>query len=447
MFERLKKIFSGSEQTEAKSSGYYLGLGDVSGNSLNELIVGGGNFNVTPHTSAQLYRQSSALAIAVDTIADEIEQIKPVLKVGDDFIDDHDLLNLLAQPNPDEYSDTFLGQLSRDWLLNHDFYFGMVGNLRSPPVSLYSVPPQYITVREGENLYPLYYNIYRGLFTGVFNRDQKGRNRARYIGGNLKELGHCRGYSSRRTFTSGDSPINAILLEARQHIQGRYHNLKLLDNGGRLSLVAIFKDRLETDEVAERREALNEQLGGSHNAGKIAVVSADDMEIQDFGTNNKDMDYATLDSVVFNTTMLRYKVPLPLVTNDASTFNNFSEAVFHLYDRAVIPNYKSIMNGLSRILLPRYGLDPRIAKLTFNPEEIEPLKARRLEELAKRKEIGIESINELRTLLPNREPIGPEGDNIYQPSTLVPVGKDLFTNDNYSSAEEQARQEQLQGET
>jgi len=437
LFESITKHFKKS--TETKASGYFQGLGDVSGNSLNELIVGGGNYNVTPHTAAQLYRQSSAIAIAVDTIAEEIEQIKPVLKIGDDFIDNHPVLDLLAQPNPDEYNDTFLGQLARDWLLNHDFYFGMTGNIRSEPISLYSVPPQYITVREGENLYPNYYIVYRGLFTGTFNRDQRGRERARYKEGNLKELAHCRGYSSRRTFTSGDSPINAILLEARQHIQGRYHNLKLLDNGGRLSLVAIFKDRLDNDEIQERREGLNEQLGGAHNAGKIATISADDMELMEFGTTNKDMDYANLDSVVFNTTMLRYKVPLPLVTNDASTFNNFSEAVFHLYDRAIIPNYKSVMNGLSRVLLPRFNIDVRNAELTFNPETIEPLKARRLDELAKRKEVGIETINELRTLLPNREPIGEEGDVVYQPATLTPVGQDLFTDDNYSSAEEQRR--------
>jgi HK97 family phage portal protein len=432
LFEKIKRLLG----VEKKSFAY--NLGDASPGTMGALIAGNSGI-VTPYQAANLYRTSSAIAIAVDTVMDEVEQIKPVLKIGDQYIDDHEVLSIINRPNPFETRQQFISQLGHDWLLNHDAFIAMAGNVRSAPVAMYSTTPQFVnTYSDSNDRYPQMFNVYQGLLPGNYKRWVRGREPVRFIDGNLKELYHLRGYSSHAYFTRGDSPLNAILLEAQQHIHGRYHNLRLLQNGGRLSLVAIFKDRLKADEVAERRQLINEQMAGSDNAGKIAVMSADDMELQEFGKSNKDMDYTVMDRVVFHTTMLRYKIPLPLVTNDASTFNNMKEGVTSLYDRAVIPTYKTIANHLGKALLPRYGIDPAEAQITYNPESIEPLMMRRLEELEKRKNIGVETPNELRSLLPNREPI-PGGDDIYHRASDVPIGTDIYTDDNATSAEEQAR--------
>ena len=50
--------------------------------------------------------------------------------------------------------------------------------------------------------------------------------------------------------------------------------------------------------------------------------------------------------------------------------------------------------------------------------------------MEQRKKINVETTNELRSLLPNREPITEGGDQVYQPANLVAVGQDLFTDDN-----------------
>lgn len=440
MFDKIKRLLG-----VGKKSYYSYNLGDASPGTMGELIAGGSSI-ITPYEAARLYRTSSAIAIAVDTIMDEVEQIKPVLKIGNEYLDNHEVLSLIGRPNPFETRQQFISQLGHDWLLNHDSFISMAGNLRNPPLTMYSTTPQFVSAYSNtEDRYPESFNVYQGLLPGTFKRWVRGREPVRYIDGNLKELYHLRGYSSHPYFTRGDSPLNAILLEAQQHIHGRYHNLKLLQNGGRLTLVAIFKDRLEHDELVERREAIHEQIAGAENAGKIAVMSADDMELQEFGKTNRDMDYTVMDRVVFHTTMLRYKIPLPLVTNEASTFNNMKEGVISLYDRAVIPTYKTLANHLGKALLPRFGIDPAEAQITYNPESIEPLMMRRLEELEKRKAIGVETDNELRSLLPNREPLK-GGDVLYRRATDVPVGQDLFTDDNATSAEEQARLRMQSGE-
>src|SRR3546814_11933217 len=108
------------------------------------------------------------------------------------------------------------------------------------------------------------------------------------------------------------------------------------------------------------------------------------MEIKEAGTNNKDMDYATRDAVAREALFLRYKIPLPLVSNDAATDNNMSHAVFQLYDRCVLLLADVLLDGLGRFLLPRYGLVPSRFCLTFNPESIDALVSRRVDMLLKR---------------------------------------------------------------
>ena len=52
--------------------------------------------------------------------------------------------------------------------------------------------------------------------------------------------------------------------------------------------------------------------------------------------------------------------------------------------------------------------------------------------------LGIISMNEGRDEI-GRETIGPDGDIIFQPSTLVPVGRDQFTEDNAKKPQPRVR--------
>jgi hypothetical protein len=140
------------------------------------------------------------------------------------------------------------------------------------------------------------------------------------------------------------------------------------------------------------------------------------------------MDYAKLDNTASQAIYQRYKIPLPLVTTEATTFNNMSTAIELLYDMAVLPLADTMFAGLSMFLLPRYGLDPAKVQITYNPESINALKQRRLNEIEQRKKIGIETINELREQLPNRDRVQ-GGDVVLQPATLIPVGTDIKIED------------------
>lgn len=422
-YDRLK--FWG--KPEVKSGGRVSEI-PIQKGSLLDMIFGDGR--MTPQAAMQFYRSCSSVAIAVDMIADEIEHLQPVIQTEDGkYIQDHDLLRLLKSPNGFDNWAGFIGSSARHYLLTRECMFYGGGGVSRPPLEMFAVKPQTIsTIENSSDRYPQSFIITEGRASGNYTRAEKAR-KINYYDGGLREVFRVHGFSSRTDETRADSPLEAVALEAKQQIQGRVHNLALLQNGGRLSLIVQFKDSVPDDELLARRDVLNRVLGGASNAGRIATVSSSDMEIHEAGTTNKDMDYAELDSVAREALFLRYKIPLPLVSNDAATDNNMGHAVYHLYDRAVLPLADVLLDGLGRFLLPRYGLDPSRVSLTFNPESIDALVDRRVKMLLDRQKLGVETINELRAQLPNREPIE-GGDALYQPSTLVPVGTDLFTDDN-----------------
>jgi HK97 family phage portal protein len=417
-------IFKKKSSSSIKASGEVL-VNNIDSNSFLFYALAGGS-KLTPFQTASFYQNSSAVATAIDMIADEIEQIEPYLiDSKGDMTNDSEVIKLIKNPNPLDDRRSFIGKLARDWLLNHNSFVFAVGNTRRLPLELWSIKPQLVNPMESHDLYTKYYTVTEGLGARNYNREEIGKQ-WRYIGNNLSELYHIMGYSSSRNSIWGDSPLQAAALEVRQQLSGKKHNLALLNNGGRLSLIAIFKDTLDNKQHKDRKAKLNDELGGSANAGKIAIISSEDLELKEVGVNNKDMDYANLDAMAEAAIYKRYKIPLPLVTTEASTYNNVENAKFDLYDRTVLPTFQILMDGLSQLILPRVGINPEDQKLTFNPEQISALKGRMLNELKIRKEINVETPNELRQFLPGRKDIE-GGDSVYVPATLVPLGEDMMS--------------------
>lgn len=428
------KIFK-KTRIETKATGSI--ITDIDSNSFLYYALAGGS-RLTPFQTAAFYQSSSAVASAIDIIADEIEQIEPYLRDAEgEMSQDNDVVKLIKDPNPRQDRRSFLGDLARNWLLNHNSFVFAVGNIKRLPLELWSINPQVINIQEAADLYPHHYTINEGIGTRSYYRDEIG-SQWRYVANEVSEIYHIMGFSSMRTKLWGDSPLQAAALEVRQQLAGKNHNLALLNNGGRLSLVAVFRDPMNEEQYKDRKTKLNESLAGSGNAGGIAVISSEDLELKEMGINNKDMDYANLDSMAEMSIYKRYKIPLPLVTTEASTYNNVQNAKFDLYDRAVLPAFQILMDGLSQLLLPRVGINPEEQRLTFNPEQITALRGRMLEELDIRKKINVETPNELRSLLPGRKDIE-GGDRVYMPATLVPLGEGMLSEEEALNDDDNAR--------
>ena len=392
--------------------------------SLGSFLMFGSGSAGTPSGALSLYDKSTAVSIPVNMVADAFASIAPVIKFKDEILDDHEVLDLLNSPSPFYSRTLFLEMLAKDYLVTGESEVVALGGVNRPPIELQPISPRNISINEAQNGTNGSFIVAGNTLAGQYLLT-RARNRIRYLDGGLREIKQIRNYSTRNnSLLRGQSLLVSASKEAMQHIKGGDHNISLLDNGGRVSLVFHFDADLNNDEFEETKERVRSQYGGTQKAGMIGVTSGGKLSINEMGTNNKDMDFANLQQMAQRAVALQYKVPLPLLTTDASTFNNYKEARAALYLDAVLPLADRIFGGLTDMLMPRYNLDPNDFRITYDKTKIEALTAIALEELKLRKEINIESDNELRATIGRKPYTG--GDVVLKPANLIPAGTDIF---------------------
>lgn len=392
--------------------------------ALGSFLMFGNNNAATPSGALALYDKSTAVSIPVNMVADAFASINPIIKFKDEIIDTHEILDLLNAPSPFYSRTLMLEILAKDYLVTGETEIVALGGVNRPPLELQPISPRNISVNEAQSGVNGSFIVSGNTLAGNYVLT-KARRRIRYLDGGLREIKQIRNYSTRNnSLLRGQSLLVSASKEALQHIKGGDHNISLLDNGGHVSLVFHFDADLNKDEFDATRARVREQYAGTHNAGLIGVTSGGKLDIKEMGTNNKDMDFANLQQMAQRAVALQYKVPLPLLTTDASTFNNYKEARAALYMDAVLPLADRIYNGLTELLMPRYGLDAADFRITYDKTKIEALTAIALEELKLRKEINIESDNELRATIGRKPYQG--GDVVLKPANLIPAGTDIF---------------------
>jgi len=392
--------------------------------ALGKFLIFGTRGAETPTSAFSLYNKSTAVSVPVNKISEPFAAIIPVLQIDGGFITSHPVLDRLNNPSPlyDGYS--FFEALGKNYLITGETGVIALGGITRPPLELQPITPASVSPVEGPGGIASNYNISGNTLAGNYDIDRK-RGRIRYFDGPLREFKHIRGFSTKNNgLLRGQSPLVSAAAEARQHILGTTHNTSILEKGGRVSVVFHFEEDLRDDEFEELKERVRSEYGGAEQAGQIGVTAGSKLNIQEMGNTNKDMDFVKLQQAAINACALQYKCPLPLISNQAATFNNYKEAKLALFDDAVLPLADRIFAALSAFLLPRYGLDPAKVRITYDILSISTLRTRVLEEIRTRTEINIESDNELRTFL-GREPYD-GGDNILKPANLIPVGSDLL---------------------
>lgn len=409
---------------EKKSAGAALGTSSALGDFL---LLGAGGNATTPGSALALYTESTAVSIPVNMVSDSFTSITPVIRANGEVLTDHPILDLLNRPSPFYTKELFFTMLATEYLVTSETYVAALGSVSRPPLELQPVSARNLSEIEGANGLAQSFLVAGNSLNGSYPL-QVTKNTARYLQGGFRELRQIRGYSTRNnSLLRGQSPLLAASAEVRQNILGNTHNVSLLEKGGRVSLVFHFEEDMTQDDFEEVKRKVREQYGGAANAGTVGVTSGGKLSINEVGTNNKDMDFAMLQDMAKRAVALQYKVPLPLITVTASTFNNYAEARLALYDNAVLPLADIIFGGLTELLVPRYGEDPAKFKITYDMDRITALMSRRNEELKLRKELNIETDNELRKMI-GREPYE-GGDVVLKPANMVPAGIDLFTND------------------
>ena len=350
------------------------------------------------------YDKCPALAIGLSRIVTAISGLDLHYYSGQDIVRDSPKVAKLIkafQQHPD------LSECIRSLQCGGITYIVLVGNAQFVPSRLST-----IYARDGLSSFEdTSRNVYRlmvsqGRWSGTYEQLEYGSDIYR-TSDNLRTIIAIRNQSS-------DSPLSPMSAAIKTIVEGYNQNYRTIKNGGRLNSVWAFKDPLDDPEIDARRQQANARV----QQGGVTVTSGGDLDIKEFGLSAKDMDWINqldrCDREIYNF----LGVPLPLVLNDAATFNNYATASATFYEHTVLPLADYVFGIIGEYLAGPAQVNDAI--MLADRENIDALQTKRLEQLKLRKEIGAETTNELRGYIAGRADID-GGDELLIDARLVPI--------------------------
>jgi len=384
-------------------------------------------YNISAQQCIEYFCSVNAAGKSISLLSEEFASVKPYLYdiKNEKYIADHAVLDFFSTPNPDKSRHELFKAISAYYLITGNSYLLALGGVNMPPIEVDVVDPSCVSPKESRiDNYAASYIV--DMANGYqkqleFGRVEQGK-RFRYVEGIGRELYHIKNFNPGSDRLRGMSQLDMAFYEVEQSLKSSIHNLSILNKGARMSGALSSETALGDDVRPRIREELSREYSGSENAGKILLLDGGKFNWHEMSSTLKDMDFRFLKRDVEFGIYNMFNIPLPLVSPDHMTMDNYGEARVALYDNGVIPLLNRIYEELSILCLPRFKLDPNKFKLWYDVGEIPALEPRRNAEIQRKRESGVLTINEIRDLLGYDMIEG--GDILYQPMTMVPVGTD-----------------------
>lgn len=396
-------------------------------NSGGQLFTPSGNnysHTLTPKAALDYYLSIAPLFTAVDMIATASGSIDVTVKDRntDEFVYDHEILKLLRNPSALTSGREFIEQLASFYLLTGNAFVVATGPANRPALEIQIINPTTVNLLAGNDGYLEIIEVHtQGIGSRKFTRKEVD-GRFRYFDGADAEIWQLKSFNTGVYAGNlwGMSPLNPIAVELDQYIESSMHNLSLLKRGARPSGALKFGEMLTDEQFQRYQKQVDQFYSGGRNAGRLLLL--ENAEFQEMSQSNKDMDFAALKSAVTNTIYSSFRIPLPLVNSEFSTYDNLSTSKVNFFDNAVTPLFCKLVEELTAFLMPRYDRSGNLY-LSYDPETIEALEPRRVDKVSKLQAAGILTLNELRFIM-GYEPVS-GGDEIYINSSLIPLSQDV----------------------
>lgn len=317
--------------------------------------------------AAEGYEKNVIVYRCINLIAKNLALPPWVLYEGGHALSHHFLLTLIAQPNPLQTRYAFLEELASYLLIDGNAFVEAV--YQNDALSALKVhrPDRVHVMKDKE-----------GQVQGYQVSGDDGEKRVLAID---QETGfspmlHLKLFSPSNAHY-GMSPIQVASSAIDQHNAVGLHNLSLLKNGGRPS-GALMMPGSTTSFSDNSRQELKKNLQyfyqGEENAGKVLVLEGG-MEWKDIGMSPKDLDFVSGKHLSMREIAQAFGVPSMLVgVPGDSTFSNYREARFHLWEDTVLPLLHMILEKMNGWLVMLYG--PTL-RFSYDADQIPALTCRR----------------------------------------------------------------------
>ena len=407
ILDNIKNIFTGKPEVKNSNMMGYFGVGTEESKQYKYEDL-----------AKEGYLKNAIVYRCVNEISKGASSVPFVLKMGDQIIEEHPLIDLLMRPNPLQSYSEFFNSLYGYVLLSGNAYILKVGSEMGVPKELHQLRPDRIQIKGGGNPMPDRYEyMVNGQIRESYPVDQ--------VNG-FSELKHIKLWNPLDDYY-GLSPMSAAAVEVDQFNMSSKHNVNLLQNGARPSGAIIFKPQDDAGFAVNLTESQRQQLltdmnnrfAGSKNAGRPMLLEGD-FDWKEMGLSPKDMDFANLKHMSATDIALCFGVPSQLVgVPDSQTYANVAEARLALYEETIIPHLRKVSSDLNEWLVPMF--DDRFS-LEFDIDSIPALSERvkrTYENVTSAVREGIMTRNEARQQL-NLEPVD-GADALYISANLFPI--------------------------
>lgn len=338
----------------------------------------------------QGYQKNIIVYRCVSLIARGVASVPWQLYKNEQRIEDHPLINLLQNPNPQQGLSRFMETLTAYLLLAGNVYIEAVVPEKDP-FELYLLRPDRMKIVPGIGGMPEAFVYSLGGKSVTIPVDA-------YTG--KSRILHIKAFNPLNDWY-GMSPIEAAAHSIDQHNAVATHNISLLQNGGRLTGALQYRpgatgEILDDEQRQRLREELKSAAEGADNAGRILILEGD-FDWKEMGISPKDLDFIEGKYLSAREISQVYGVPPMLVgvPGDA-TFSNYKEARYHLWEDTILPHLEIIKTELNKWLI---GFYRESLYLDYNTDAIPALASKREILWGKIEKASFLTINEKRSLL------------------------------------------------
>lgn len=417
------------ENRQQKSTDMTVG-GDVTTSSqlANELLGRGATsvVNLSPLEAYRLYTKSNNLYTAVHRIAQAISGLElGFTTTGQDFIPESAALEILKIDTEGFTKRRLLYEVASSYLLTNEGYIVLRGNVNTKPLARTFINPfDTNMIFDSDDGIPTAIRTTSQRDSRTYNRVETN-GRFRWIAQDgLNELIYLLGNESPFSTFRGQSPVASLIYDVNQGISGKRHNTSLLENGLRSSAILMPKPNEKMDEKAQNDVAtgLKAQSGAGY-AGTTLILgrALDSLSTRATSFSNQEMDYIELLENAQQAVYTYYGIPLPLISNDAATFSNYTTAQSSFFDQAVFPPFEDIADGVTQALRAR---DPSIEDgvITYNENTIPALAGRNIERMKALRAAQANSTDEIREVAGYLPLQDGAGTDVLVNAGLIPIG-------------------------
>lgn len=361
------------------------------------------------------YQENVIVYRAIREIVSAASCLKITVNKGDEPIGDHPALDLLKNPNPQQGQDSFFENIFTDFNIFGEL--AITKDRDGAPSELWPVSPMHINIKSGRGGIPDAYVYKNNNYEKVFPVSKID---------NKSNLFFHKMYNP-TDYWRGQSPLQAAGLSGDIHNKGLEWNWSLLKNGARASGILKFDGTPSGQDLNRLREYFKSAFQGSNNAGEVPILTGGG-DFHELGKSPKDMDFLATMKETAKYIASAFGVPLPLIDNDASTFNNIEQAKERLYTDTVLPMMRKFLSQFGNWLLPYYGEGLKFDIDMDSIPALEGVRQRRFERMAIAVDKGIISRDEAR-MENGWDMRGGLADELYIQSTSVPLSGSFDTSE------------------